>query len=185
MGSYTLDELYDPKIHTVSIPESTRLSGVATPELVAEAAPFLHKDGIIILDNAIDKSHVDILNNKLSAEALEMAENPDHHFNFGKETRNMDQAPPPTAELMFKDVWCNPFAAAVLSAVLGPKPVVHDANGNTVLEATGRQPVHSDCEVQHPAYFAFAYVININLVDTGAENGGDRVLARKSSCEYR
>jgi hypothetical protein len=49
----------------------------------------------------------------------------------------MDQAPSLTAELMFKDVWCNPFAAAVLSAVLGPKPVIHYANGNTALKATG------------------------------------------------
>jgi ectoine hydroxylase-related dioxygenase (phytanoyl-CoA dioxygenase family) len=172
MGSYTIEKLFDQEIHTVSIPESTRLCGVAAPELIAEAAAFLHKDGIIILDNAIDKAHIDTLNNKLSAEALEIAENPNHHFNFGKETRNMDQAPPPTAEFMFKDVWCNPFAAAVLAAVLGPKPVIHYANGNTALKATGRQPVHSDCEFQHPVYFPFAYVININLVDTGPENGG-------------
>lgn len=93
MGSYTLEKLYDQEIHTVSIPESTRLSGGTTPELIAEAAAFLHKDGIIILENAIDKAHIDTLNNKLSTEALEIADNPNHHFNFGKETRNMDQAP--------------------------------------------------------------------------------------------
>jgi ectoine hydroxylase-related dioxygenase (phytanoyl-CoA dioxygenase family) len=172
MRSCTPDKLYDQEIHTVSIPESARLSGVATPDLIAEGAAFLHKDGIIILDNAIDKAHVDAINDILSKEAYEIAQNPDHHFNFGKDTRNMDQAPPPTKELMFKDVWCNPFAAAILGAVLGPKPVIHYANGNTALKATGRQPVHSDCEFQHPAYFPFAYVININLVDTGPENGG-------------
>jgi hypothetical protein len=74
MGSYPPEKLYDQEIHTVSMPESTRLSGVATPELIAEATAFLHKDGIIILDNAIDKAHIDTLNNKLSAEALEIAE---------------------------------------------------------------------------------------------------------------
>jgi ectoine hydroxylase-related dioxygenase (phytanoyl-CoA dioxygenase family) len=76
---------------------------------------------------------------------------------------------------MFKDVWCNPFAAAILAATLGPKPVVHYANGNTALKATGRQPVHSDCEFLHPVYFPFAMVININLVDTGPENGATEI----------
>lgn len=175
MGSYAPQKLYDQEVHTVSISEETRLSGVATAELIAEAAAFFHKDGIIVLDNAIDKAHVDTINTILSKEALEIAADPDHHFNFGKETRNMDQAPPPTRDLMFKDVWCNPFAAAVIAAILGPKPVIHYANGNTALKATGRQPVHSDCEFKHPAYFPFACVININLVDTGPENGATEV----------
>ncbi len=71
---------------------------------------------------------------------------------------------------MFEDLWCNPFAAALLAGMLGPRPVVHYANGNTALKATGRQPVHSDCESAHPM-FPFAMVININLVDTSSENG--------------
>lgn len=175
MGSYT--PVHDQEIHTVNVPEDVRQSGKPTLELIAEGAAFLHKDGIIVLDNAIDAAHIDALNAKLSPEALEIANDPDHHFNFGKHTRNMDQAPPPTRSLMFKDVWCNPFAAAILAAVLGPQPVVHYANGNTALKAPphGRQPVHSDCEFAHPAYFPFAYVVNINLVDVDARNGGTEV----------
>jgi hypothetical protein len=177
MGSYTPSDLQDQIVHTVPIPESVRLSGKPTFDIIAEGASFLHKDGIIILDNAIDTAHIDTLNDKLSPEALEIANNPAHHFNFGKETRNMDQAPPPTKELMFKDVWNNPFAAAILAATLGPRPVIHYANGNTALKAgpDGRQPVHSDCEFAHPAYFPFAYVINICLVDVDAQNGGTEV----------
>jgi ectoine hydroxylase-related dioxygenase (phytanoyl-CoA dioxygenase family) len=174
MGSYTPAEVYDQVIHTINIPEDVRRSGKATPEIIAEGVAFLHKDGIIVLDNAIDIDHVDALNAKLTPEALGIANDPEHHFNFGKQTRNMDQAPPPTKELMFKDIWCNPFAAAILAATLGPRPVIHYANGNTALKASpeGRQPVHSDCEFAHPAYFPFAHVININLVDTSAQNGG-------------
>lgn len=175
MGSYTPP--CDQEIHTIRIPEDVRKTGIPTLELIAEGASFLHKDGIIVVDNAIDVSHIDTLNAKLSPEALEIANDPDHHFNFGKHTRNMDQAPPPTKSLMFRDLWCNPFAAAILAAVLGPKPVIHYANGNTALKAPphGRQPVHSDCEFAHPAYFPFAYVININLVDVTPENGGTEV----------
>lgn len=63
----------------------------------------------------------------------------------------------------------------MLAAVLGPRPIIHYANGNTALKATARQPVHSDCDFAHPAYFPFAYIININLVDTGPENGGTEI----------
>ena len=178
MGSYTpSDQYHDQALHTIRISEGVRKSGRATPDIVAEGAVFLHKDGIIVLENAIDTTHLDTLNAKLAPEALEIANNASHHFNFGKNTRNMDQAPPPTKDLMFKDVWCNPFVAAVLSAVLGPRPVIHYANGNTALRAppTGRQPVHSDCEFAHPAYFPFACVINICLVDTSQENGATEV----------
>jgi hypothetical protein len=177
MGSYTPNAIFDQEVHTIHIPEEVRKSGKATFDIIAEGAAFLHKDGIIVLDNAISHHSLDTLNDLLTPEALEIANNPKHHFNFGKQTRNMDQAPPPTKELMFKDIWCNPFASAILSNVLGPKPVVHYANGNTALKATpeGRQPVHSDCEFEHPAYFPFAYVVNINLVDVSPENGGTEV----------
>ncbi|KAL6251144.1 hypothetical protein RBB50_001352 [Rhinocladiella similis] len=175
MGSYIPKR--DQEVHTIHVPDDVRRSGKATLDLIAEGVAFLHKDGIIVLDNAIDTAHIDTLNAKLASEALEIAADPDHHFNFGKHTRNMDQAPPPTKELMYKDIWCNPFAAAILSATLGPRPVIHYANGNTALKATpeGRQPVHSDCGFAHPAYFPFAYVINISLVDVTVENGGTEV----------
>ncbi|KAH8749982.1 hypothetical protein BGZ57DRAFT_775717 [Hyaloscypha finlandica] len=165
---------HEQAIHTIQIPESIRQAGLATNELISEAIAFLHYDGIVVLENAIDTAHLDTLDAILSAEALEIAADPFHHFNFGKETQNMDQAPPPTRELMFKDVCCNPFATAILSGMLGPRLVLHYANGNTALRATGRQPVHSDCEFEHPT-FPFAMVININLVDTSPENGATEV----------
>jgi Phytanoyl-CoA dioxygenase (PhyH) len=85
----------------------------------------------------------------------------------------MDQAPPPAKELMYKDVWANSFVCAALAAVLGPRPTVHYAMGNTALQASpsGWQPVHSDCEFAHPVYYPWAYVVNINLVGTSPANG--------------
>lgn len=173
MCSIPTTTYHDQNIHTVKVSESVRQGGRPSLEFVAEAASFLHKDGIIILENVIDTAHIDHLNSILIPEALEIANDPQHHFNFGKHTRNMDQAPPPTKELMYKDIWANSFVSAVLAAVLGPKPVIHYANGNTALMAApdGRQPVHSDCDFDHPVYHSFACVININLVDTSPENG--------------
>lgn len=177
MGSVQESLLYDQAIHTVRVSDAVRQAGRPSLDFVAEAASFFHKDGIVILENVIEVAHLDHLNSILTPEALEIANDPDHHFNFGKHTRNMDQAPPPTRELMYKDIWANSFACAVLSAILGPQPVIHYANGNTALQAApdGRQPVHSDCEFDHPVYFPFACVLNINLVDTSQENGATEV----------
>lgn len=121
--------IYNQEIHHVQLTDKDRTSGHATPEIIAEAVTYLHRDGIIVLDNAIDPAHLDALNDVLGPEAEEIARNPDHHFNFGKETRNMDQAPPLVPELMFKDVWANPTACSILRAILGGDIVCHYANG--------------------------------------------------------
>lgn len=177
MGSVQEALRHDQSVHTVRVSDAVRQAGRPSLDFVAEAVSFFHKDGIVILENVIDTAHLEHLNSILTPEALEIANNPNHHFNFGKHTRNMDQAPPPTKELMYKDIWANSFACAVLSGILGPRPVIHYANGNTALQAaaSGRQPVHSDCEFDHPVYFPFACVININLVDTSPENGATEV----------
>lgn len=161
-------------VRTILIPDSARKSGRLSPELMTEALTFLHRDGIIILANAIDTNHLDALQAILGPEAEQIAQDPDHHFNFGKETRNMDQAPPLDPELMYKDIWANPAAIAILKNVMGPDLVCHYANGNTALQATGRQPVHSDIHTAHPL-FPFAYAINIPLCDVSAENGSTEI----------
>jgi ectoine hydroxylase-related dioxygenase (phytanoyl-CoA dioxygenase family) len=173
MGSNADENFFDQSIHSIHVSEDARRAGKPSLEHIAEAVSFLHRDGIVLLENVVDTAHLDHLNSVLVPEALDIASNPNHHFNFGTQTRNMDQAPPPVKELMYRDVWANPFACAVLSAVLGPQPVVHYAMGNTALQAdpSGRQPVHSDCEFDHPVFYPWAYVVNINLVDTSPANG--------------
>ena len=133
--------LHSQEIQTVHIPEDVRISGAPTPDIIAEAVTYLHRDGIIVLEIAIDPSHLDALEALLGPEAEEIARDPDHHFNFGKQTRNMDQAPPLIPELMFQDVWANAVVCCILKNVLGPELVCHYANGNTALKAKGRQPV--------------------------------------------
>ncbi|KKY21350.1 putative phytanoyldioxygenase family protein [Phaeomoniella chlamydospora] len=180
MGSVE-EQFYNQKIHKVIIPEIVRQSNKATNEIIAEAVAFLHKDGIVVLENVIDVSHIDTLNDILSKDVLEMISDPTRRFNFNKEARNIDTAPPPHRDLMFKDVWCNPFAAAICAGMLVPRPVIHYANGNTALKATGRQPVHSDCEFPHPQ-FPFALVMNIYLIDASPENGVTEIWPGTHNC---
>lgn len=176
-------DLYNQEVRTIQIPESSRVSGEATPELVAEAVTYLHRDGIIVLENAVDVAHLDALDALLSPEALEIAKDPNHHFNFGKQTKNMDQAPPLDPDLMFQDIWANPIACSILKAILGPEIRAHYANGNTALKATGRQPVHSDIDRPHPLY-PFAYILNVALGDVSLENGSTEIWvgSHRDSC---
>lgn len=168
------DGLYDQELHAIPISDETLRSGVASPELIAEAVSYLHRDGIVVLENAIEKSHLETLEEMLIPEAEEIARNRNHHFNFGKHTRNMDQAPPVMPHLMYHDIWANPLAVSICSAILGPNPVCHYANGNTALQATGRQPVHADIDEPHPL-FPFALVVNIPLHDVTVDNGATEI----------
>lgn len=182
-GTLDSDDLYNQEVHTVPISESIRLSGAATPELIAEAVTYLHRDGIIILDNAIDTAHLDALERLLGPEANEIARDPKHHWNWGTSTGNMDQAPPLIPDLMFQDVWANPIACSILKSILGPDIVCHYANGNTALKANGRQPVHSDIDKPHPL-FPFAYALNIPLCDVSLKNGSTEIWvgSHRDSC---
>ncbi|KAK3718383.1 hypothetical protein LTR37_005196 [Vermiconidia calcicola] len=177
-------DLHNQQVHTVAVPDTARCSGIASAELLAEAITYLHRDGIIILENAINSEHLDALNALLEPEAVEIANDPNHHFNFGKQTRNMDQAPPLIPDLMYQDIWTNPIVCSVTKAILGEKIVCHYANGNTALgPATGRQPVHSDIDQPHPL-FPFAYIINIPLSDVNLESGATEVWvgSHRDSC---
>ena len=166
--------LRNQEVHTIHLSDSTRIKGIASPELIAEAVTYLHRDGIIVLENAVDINHIDALQAKLGPEAHEIARNESHHFNWNR--GNMDQAPPLTKDYMFQDVWANSIVLSILSVMLGPNPVLHYANGNTALKARSnpRQPVHSDVDKPHPLY-SFAIAVNIPLCDVSVENGSTEV----------
>jgi hypothetical protein len=69
----------DPSI--VQLSDEERISGHITEENLAIAITALHRDGLVVLENAVDVEHVDQLNNLLSTEAEEMAKLPTTHFN--------------------------------------------------------------------------------------------------------
>ncbi|PHH63857.1 hypothetical protein CDD81_5414 [Ophiocordyceps australis] len=160
----------------IAIPASVTQGGICPPPLMAEALGHLHRSGIVVLTNAIDTQHIDVLNATVSDQAATFARDPGQHFNFGVATGNINQGPPLDRELLFHDVWMNPIVMSIVSAFLGPRPVLHYACGNTALPAAadGRQPVHSDIDFAHPQ-FPFSVVINIPLVDMNEANGATEV----------
>jgi hypothetical protein len=149
----------------VVLSDEERRSGHMTMEHVGHAVAALHRDGLVVLENAVDPAHMDNLNNILCPEAEEMAKLPTTHFNNvspfpfvhssvkltmllknskdGKNTGNMSQGPPLDPEYLYEDIWANQPASQVLSAVLGPNPTVNYVNGNTALGGyKARQMVH-------------------------------------------
>lgn len=67
----------------VSIPlsDDERKSGTITDEHLAAAISAVQRDGIAVLENAVDLEHVDKLNSILSTEAEILAKLPTTHFN--------------------------------------------------------------------------------------------------------
>ena len=61
--------------------DQERTSGVITEENIGTAMSALHRDGLVVLENAVDVEHIDNLNKILSDEAEAMAKLPTTHFN--------------------------------------------------------------------------------------------------------
>ncbi|PKS06035.1 hypothetical protein jhhlp_007869 [Lomentospora prolificans] len=162
--------------HIVHLSDKERVSGIITEEHIGEAISAMHRDGLVVLENAVDVEHCDKLNDILSNEAAIMAKLPTTHFNDnsadGAPTGNMSQGPPLTPDLMYTDVWANQPAATVISAILGPNPRINYVNGNTALGGYdgARQRVHADLTFNH-AQFPFAIVTNYYLIDVSPANG--------------
>ncbi|KAK4965563.1 hypothetical protein LTR42_012319 [Elasticomyces elasticus] len=78
------NRLYNQVAHKIQISDEMRDGCKVTDDIIAEAIAYLHQDGVLILENAINPSHLDDLETILGPEADIIANDPDHHFNFGK-----------------------------------------------------------------------------------------------------
>ncbi|KAK7995002.1 phytanoyl-CoA dioxygenase family protein [Apiospora arundinis] len=138
------------------------------------AVEALHRDGMVVLSNAVDPAHLDKLNERMVPEAKELYSRATTHRNFGNETGNIQQEPVLEDGYIFDDVLANPWATDITQCMFGPKPSLRFYSANTAFRATGRQPPHLDIDFAFPAV-PFGYCVNINLVATSAENGATEV----------
>ncbi|KAF2094709.1 phytanoyl-CoA dioxygenase family protein [Rhizodiscina lignyota] len=172
--------LQHQQITTVHLSDKERTLGSLTDENLGIAVSAIHRDGIVVLENAVPAEHCDTLNNILMREAESMAKLPTTHFNEnsidGKSTGNMSQGPPLDPALMYTSIWANQPAAHVLSYVLGPNPRVNFVNGNTALGGFNgaRQRVHADLSFNH-ARLPWGIVTNYYLMDVSPANGSTEI----------
>ena len=69
------------KVVSVPLTDEERISGNVSREHMGIAVSAMHRDGIVLLENAVDVAHIDKLNVLLLAEAEEMEKLPTTHFN--------------------------------------------------------------------------------------------------------
>jgi hypothetical protein len=65
----------------IQLSNQERDSQTITLENVGKAISAMHRDGIVVLENAVNPDHIDKLNSVLSADAEILAKLPTTHFN--------------------------------------------------------------------------------------------------------
>ena len=99
------------------------------------AVAALQADGFVVIDDVVDHSHLDRLRERMNEDLVKIHALPvvPHNFVWG----NIQQNPPPDAELVFGDVVANPFVCQVTRALLGSGAFNECLTGNTNVPGSG------------------------------------------------
>jgi hypothetical protein len=160
-------------VEIASTPEEMA-AGRYSAEKVALARKALLEDGIVILHDVADVSHLSAIRERMLEDVARILTREDVPFNFN--SGNLQQDPPPFAPYLFRDVLLNDLVIQVTHSVLGNGLYNAFYSGNTALaRSTSRQPVHADLghlwpDMEH-ATPGYGYVVNFPLVDMDASNG--------------
>ncbi len=141
---------------------------------VDRAVQALRVDGYVVLANVINHEHLDILRERMDADAQILIK-AEKWGGAGGLKGHLQQGPPPFAPYIFRDIVANPYVVQVTKALLGAGVYNNFYNGNTNCPGSTTQPLHRDGdhlwldqEVAHPAA---QVVVNISPQDTSEENG--------------
>ncbi|KAJ9603823.1 hypothetical protein H2200_012009 [Cladophialophora chaetospira] len=147
-------------------------SGKTKPETIQELLKYYHRDGFVVLENAIPEALVDRLYNRMIQDNVEYLKKKHMHWNQGADTGNVSQIPPLEPDWLDRDFYANPHMIRLCENLLGPKPELRFINSNVSCPGgTARQAVHSDVHHAWPEIPAWGLVMNIYLQDSGPENG--------------
>ena len=159
-----------PQITSIVLSPEELESKTLTSHHLQAAIEALHRDGVVVLNNAISTAHLDALNSRMVPEAKTLYARAETHHNFGTGTGNIQQDAVVDSAYVFDDIIANPFAVAVTECLLGPHPRLRFQSANTAFKAERRQPVHVDVHFDFPR-IPFGLCININLIDVDPEHG--------------
>jgi len=164
--------LTDEELHT----------GKTRPETLQQCLKYYHRDGLVVLENAIPEALVDKLYNKIVEDNKVYLSKDFLQYNQGVATKNVSQVPPLTPEWLSRDFYGNVHMIRVIENLLGPRPELRFINSNVACPgATGRQAVHSDVNHQFPE-IPFGIVMNIYLQDSDASNGVTEIWCGTHDC---
>jgi hypothetical protein len=154
---------YGPTL--VRLSDEELASGNTSLDTIQACLEAFHRDGVVVLYNAIPETLIDKLNKKMIEDSIRIQDLQGTHFHQGKNTRNMSVAPPLTQEWIMKEFWANDHVVRIVEHILGPKPeLVFVRSNSTLPRTTGRQAVHSDVPRDH-LNFPFMIIANIFLCE--------------------
>lgn len=160
------------EVVTVPVTKRERLHGVTAFETTQRALEAFHRDGAVILQDAVSHDSLDHIHDQMKKDLkvlLSSSENP--HFNHDSSARNLSQHPPLSPDYLHEDVWANRHALAIIENLVGPRPQLAFVGANTALpNGSGRQAVHSDAYFQH-LDFTFGVEVSIFTDTASAANG--------------
>jgi hypothetical protein len=192
MGAATHSQYYEgaliPDINengdnpvVIRLTDEEKRSGITKPDTIQQCLYHYHRDGFVVLENAVDDELVDRLYNKIVEDTDIYVGKKFTQFNQGAATKNVSVVPPLTPEWLSRDFYANVHMMRVIENILGPRPELRFINSNVAMPgATGRQAVHSDVNHKFPA-IPFGIVVNTYLQDSGVGNGVTEVSFSLSS----
>ncbi|PQE06991.1 phytanoyl- dioxygenase family protein [Rutstroemia sp. NJR-2017a BBW] len=159
------------RYHQIAISDKELRSGETSYDTIQSGVNEFHKNGFVILQNAISLETIDKYRTKLQADALQKLDDPDLIYNSGNNSNtNFSFSPPLSKEWLIEDIWANKHAAAIMEAIFG-LPQLAYANTTVDLQSTDRQAVHCDAYGTLGS-FPLCIEVSIYLDDVSAETGG-------------
>ncbi|KAJ5731731.1 uncharacterized protein N7483_006239 [Penicillium malachiteum] len=136
------------------------------------ALEAMHQDGLVVLKGVVDLDHIEALNRQMSADAEKKRDDPGQIYNHAVRSNFLQRPPVTSPDLLYEDIYYNPFVLQLANAYLGQKPIWNWLTANTALANTGgmRQGVHKDNAFIHPLY-PYYFIANIPLCSTSIKNG--------------
>lgn len=161
-----------PTLTSITLSQEELSSKTLASTTLREALQALHQDGVVVIENAVDPTHLDILNTRMVSAAKEIYATTKQ--NFGEGTGNIQQDMPLDPEYTFNDVIANPLITAITECMLGPNPHLRFQSANTAFKAEKRQPVHSDIIFEY-SHCPFGLCINTNFIDVDPQHGSTEI----------
>lgn len=160
---------------TIRLSDEELGTGITRPETIQALLTYFHRDGFVVLENAIPDHLTDSLYTAICNDTETYLAKPFLQFNQGATTKNISQVPPLNPQYLLKEFYANTHILHLLENLLGPQPELRFINSNVALPgATSRQAVHSDVNHAWPS-IPFGVVLNTYLQDTDASNGATEI----------
>lgn len=94
---------------TIRLTDNERKSGNMRPETIQALFTYFHRDGFVVLENAIGQDLVDRLYNRIVEDNAVFLGKEHMRWNQGATTKNVSHIPPLTLEWLHHDIYANPI----------------------------------------------------------------------------